>query len=115
MLSSPKVVLSNETLSKNEIHLLSSEITQAFNNTGESMRPIPPLVALVLATVSLAAAADYPLKPVPFNKVKMTSDFWRPRLETQRKSTTGNRGSQATNSRGGMDRPGDQPDPGELC
>ena len=32
------------------------------------------------------AAADYPLKPVPFNEVKMTSDFWRPRLETQRRT-----------------------------
>lgn len=29
-------------------------------------------------------AADYPLQPVPFNRVEMTSDFWRPRLETQR-------------------------------
>ena len=25
-------------------------------------------------------SADYPLKPVPFNKVEMKSDFWRPRL-----------------------------------
>ena len=33
-----------------------------------------------------AHAADYPLKPVPFNRVEMTSDFWRPRLETQRKT-----------------------------
>lgn len=32
------------------------------------------------------SAADYPLKPVPFNEVEMTSDFWRPRLETQRKT-----------------------------
>ena len=30
-------------------------------------------------------AADYPLKPVPFHEVEMTSAFWRPRLETQRK------------------------------
>ena len=29
-------------------------------------------------------AADYPLKPVPFNKVELLSDFWRPRLVTQR-------------------------------
>ena len=33
-----------------------------------------------------AKAVDYPLKPVPFNQVEMTSDFWRPRLETQRKT-----------------------------
>ena len=33
-----------------------------------------------------AVAGDYPLKPVPFNQVEMTSDFWRPRLETQRQT-----------------------------
>ena len=31
-------------------------------------------------------AADYPLKPVPFNEVDLTSDFWRTRLEIQRKT-----------------------------
>ncbi len=30
--------------------------------------------------------ADYPLKPVSYNDVEMTSDFWRPRLVTQRKT-----------------------------
>jgi len=30
-------------------------------------------------------AKDEPLQPVPFHKVEMTSDFWRPRLITQRK------------------------------
>ncbi|MBM79246.1 MAG: hypothetical protein CMJ78_01475 [Planctomycetaceae bacterium] len=45
------------------------------------------IVALALFfNVASAQSADYPLKPVPFNKVKMTSDFWRPRLETQRKT-----------------------------
>ncbi|MCP4810973.1 MAG: hypothetical protein GY888_00560, partial [Planctomycetaceae bacterium] len=34
----------------------------------------------------VAVAADYPLKPVPFNQVEMTSEFWRPRLVTQRKT-----------------------------
>ena len=43
------------------------------------------LLAITTATVDVAAG-DYPLKPVPFNKVEMTSDFWRPRLETQRKT-----------------------------
>ena len=32
------------------------------------------------------AAADYPLKPVPYYKVDMTSDFWRPRMLTQRET-----------------------------
>lgn len=50
------------------------------------MRNTMPFVALLLAITTLASAADYPLKPVPFNKVEMTSDFWRPRLETQRKT-----------------------------
>jgi len=35
---------------------------------------------------SVSLSADYPLRPVPFNKVEMISDFWRPRLVTQRKS-----------------------------
>ncbi|SVB20610.1 uncharacterized protein METZ01_LOCUS173464, partial [marine metagenome] len=30
-------------------------------------------------------AKDQPLQPVPFHKVEMTSEFWRPRLITQRK------------------------------
>jgi len=32
------------------------------------------------------AIADYPLRPVPFNAVEINSDFWRPRLQTQRKT-----------------------------
>lgn len=35
---------------------------------------------------SVTVAEDYPLKPVPFNEVKITSEFWRPRLETQRRT-----------------------------
>jgi len=34
--------------------------------------------------VDTQAVVDYPLKPVPFNRVEMLSDFWRPRLVTQR-------------------------------
>jgi DUF1680 family protein len=33
-----------------------------------------------------AVVADYPLKPVPFNEVELTGDFWRPRLVTQRET-----------------------------
>ena len=39
-----------------------------------------------LSSSVLSSAADYPLKPVPFNKVVITSSFWRPRLVTQRKT-----------------------------
>ena len=42
------------------------------------------LLTLIVA-VPFVEAADYPLKPVPFHEVEMTSAFWRPRLETQRK------------------------------
>lgn len=48
------------------------------------VRPIYAAALLLLG--SCGVAADYPLKPVPFNKVEMTSSFWRPRLETQRKT-----------------------------
>ncbi|MHC4997072.1 MAG: glycoside hydrolase family 127 protein, partial [Planctomycetota bacterium] len=41
---------------------------------------------LVLLTIVSSAPADYPLQPVPFNEVEMTSDFWRPRLVTQRQT-----------------------------
>jgi DUF1680 family protein len=44
---------------------------------------IAPLLASLIAATA-GSAADYPLKPVPFNEVEMTSDFWRPRLITQR-------------------------------
>lgn len=42
-------------------------------------------IAWLLLTGS-ATFADYPLKPVSFSDVELTSSFWRPRLETQRKT-----------------------------
>ncbi len=57
------------------------------------MRRIMSLMALSIVLTSpcclpphIVQAADYPLRPVPFNKVKITSDFWRPRLVTQRET-----------------------------
>ena len=52
------------------------------------MNNLRPLftAAVVCVIGSCCVAADYPLKPVPFNRVEMTSDFWRPRLETQRET-----------------------------
>lgn len=38
----------------------------------------------IASTRPAELVADYPIKPVPFNEVTMTSDFWRPRLVTQR-------------------------------
>ena len=44
------------------------------------------LPLLTLALFGGTAMADYPLRPVLFNEVEMTSDFWRPRLVTQRQT-----------------------------
>lgn len=38
------------------------------------------------AGIAAVHAADYPLKPVPFNRVEMTSSFWTSRLTTQRET-----------------------------
>lgn len=44
---------------------------------------VPVLAVVCFISTTLA---DYPLRPVPFNEVKIKSDFWRPRLETQRQT-----------------------------
>ncbi len=46
------------------------------------------LLAIIAAAFSGASgiAADYPLKPVPYYEVEMTSSFWRPRMITQRET-----------------------------
>ncbi|MEC9096596.1 MAG: beta-L-arabinofuranosidase domain-containing protein [Planctomycetota bacterium] len=44
------------------------------------------LLLLSLLPAPRSTAADYPLTPIPFNEVTITSDFWRPRLVTQRKT-----------------------------
>lgn len=54
------------------------------NPTTRSSRFLALLFAVV-GNLSLSAA-DYPLKPVSYNDVRMTSDFWRPRMVTQRKT-----------------------------
>lgn len=45
-------------------------------------------LAIIAVTFQPGAgfAADYPLKPVSYNDVEMTSDFWRPRMITQRET-----------------------------
>ena len=50
-----------------------------------NLRPLS-VAAAIFVHGSCCVAADYPLRPVPFNRVEMTSDFWRPRLETQRET-----------------------------
>ena len=35
----------------------------------------------------LAVGRDYPIRPVPFTEVRMTDDFWAPRIETNRTVT----------------------------
>ena len=44
------------------------------------------IAVFCFVSAGLSDAADYPLKPVPFNEVRITSDFWRPRLVTQRET-----------------------------
>ncbi|MEM7148124.1 MAG: beta-L-arabinofuranosidase domain-containing protein [Verrucomicrobiota bacterium] len=47
------------------------------------------LLVLCFCLTAISAqeeVADYPLKPVPFNRVEMKGDFWRPRLVTQRET-----------------------------
>ena len=51
---------------------------------------VAALMAIVLAACGADAAGeakDYPLAPVPFNKVKLSDEFWLPRLKTQIKVT----------------------------
>ena len=42
----------------------------------------PAILSLFLA---FFLRAEEPIEPVPFHEVEMTSEFWRPRLVTQRK------------------------------
>ena len=44
------------------------------------------LIAFTASGDAADTAPDYPLKPVPYYQVEITSDFWRPRMETQRKT-----------------------------
>jgi len=38
-------------------------------------------------TISGEAKKDYPVRPVPFTDVKISGEFWAPRMETNRKIT----------------------------
>ena len=49
------------------------------------MKNLTTTLLAVLFTGLALHAADKPLQPIPFHEVEMTSDFWRPRLITQRK------------------------------
>jgi len=42
---------------------------------------------LLIAAVLLASQKDYPIQPVPFTAVHVQSEFWTPRLETNRQTT----------------------------
>ena len=44
------------------------------------------LVTYPEAGISAEKPSDYPLKPIPYYRVDMTSDFWLPRMVTQRKT-----------------------------
>ncbi len=45
------------------------------------------LTLLGMAVTGVSQAQDYPIQPVPFTDVKITSPFWQPRIETNRTRT----------------------------
>ncbi len=45
------------------------------------------IVILSVLGCSRSGSKDYPIRPVPFTKVKMADHFWRPRMETNRTVT----------------------------
>ncbi|MFH1198344.1 MAG: beta-L-arabinofuranosidase domain-containing protein [bacterium] len=45
------------------------------------------LLMICSITLSQKAQKDYPIKPVPFTKVKLTDNFWAPRLKTDKDVT----------------------------
>ena len=50
--------------------------------------PIMKIFPLIILFISASACINHvgaKIRAVPFHKVEMTSDFWRPRLVTQRK------------------------------
>jgi DUF1680 family protein len=53
--------------------------------------PIARAVAVTLALSRMSAISDamqdYPIRPVPFTSVKLTDDFWRPKLDTNQNAT----------------------------
>ncbi|MBB6463652.1 glycoside hydrolase family 127 protein [Flammeovirga kamogawensis] len=62
--------------------------------TNVAKKLAPLLISLAVVTGckttfgdSAASKNDYPVVPVPFNKVKMTDEFWQPRLVTERDVT----------------------------
>ncbi|MBI2433035.1 MAG: glycoside hydrolase family 127 protein, partial [Candidatus Hydrogenedentes bacterium] len=48
---------------------------------------MPGLFMIAVSMGMLAAAPDYPVKPVPFTAVRVDQGFWAPRLETNRTVT----------------------------
>lgn len=42
---------------------------------------------LLVFACARSGLKDYPIRPVPFTKVKLTDTFWRPRMETNRTVT----------------------------
>lgn len=51
------------------------------------MRKALLILNFTLFTFHFSLAQDYPIQPVPFTAVKVSSQFWAPRLETNRTVT----------------------------
>lgn len=59
------------------------------DNPTRVLKSAVAFLAMLLAGLgcSQSGPKDYPLRPVPFTDVKMTDQFWRPRMETNRTVT----------------------------
>ena len=65
-------------------------ISAALQRVARPLAAIPPVLLLAAVPICFARQEpaqlpmpDYPLKPVPFNEVKLADDFWLPRLRIQ--------------------------------
>jgi len=56
-------------------------VYQSGNNKANQMNHKTPLLMIALAIPFTAMATEL-LNPVPFHEVKMTDDFWRPKVDT---------------------------------
>src|SRR5438093_11708975 len=56
------------------------------SNSGDTHLPLHPSSFIEQSTAT-RQSADYPISPVPFTAVRLTDNFWRPRLETNRSVT----------------------------
>jgi len=69
--------------------LLNAALLQNFNHSVGRFTIIPAAIAILLfcAPGVSAQQKDYPIRAVPFTKVKLTDNFWLPRIQTNHQVT----------------------------